>query len=915
MSEYIKKIHNIFSLKNDTNEYSYTILKNGLTVFFIKNDISFVETALLYVNVGANADPDDTLGLAHFLEHMLFMGSKKFPGSSLFQTEITKNNATTNAFTSSMSTQYYFTTSTNFLYLLEIFSNFFIEPLFDIKYVEKEVNAVNSEHNKNISSDGWKTNNISKQFFKDNKHKKFSTGTKKTLLQDNNINKLRDKLINFYKKYYSADKMVLFISMNKNNNYDNKIMSLFELVPNRTFYNQSNIMKFKKYKQSFELIKIQTNNDHFLNLSWILKNDNMYNNTNNIICYILNNIDNGLQKYLENTKYCILSYTYISNVFDKGSIISINIKLSESGIKKWEYIVYYVCAYIIFLSNNIDIFNIYFDEYRRKTLLYTHTLDNINGSDLCLLYADIYDTYKYEFSLLPIYNLLIGDLDKCKVFYHKCLKKMTLQKVKVTLTSPLVSIKPNKTDVHYNTKYEHRKIKIKELQINETFSVPEPNTYIQYQNIEPFNVIKTPYIRVPAKNIYIIQKNTFNTSSIYSIINIICTKHDIDTYICKYLFFSYITKLNEVLITKLQLAQYTFDIYNTNSGFNLVINGHNGKHKICDLFKKYIDLFFTAKHIDMDIYKKVYINFKNDIDNYLHTDSYKMVKHEFIQMVQPNKYTLKTLSKYIDKYAPENISKTFLNDTIKSISNGHISGVFSGSIKQEDIKPIIDTLEQYIVYSNDKQIDTIDIKTIKKIDINNNTHNKDYAIGYGIYIGNQKEVDNWEYEYLLTRILTTYISNNFFDLLRTEKQLGYIVYATTINVNTNDDPHIYIVFVVQSRTNNLYNIVEEYIINKFLATINNITQEEFIVNKKSLQTHLEEKPKNIQEECQYMSDIIQSTPEIFSSNNIDDIITNRMQRKNLLIENLNKLTLDDLNKFANKVHKHPHSVIEIQPKN
>lgn len=35
--------------------------------------------AALNVNVGALEDPKDREGLAHFCEHMLFMGSKKYP--------------------------------------------------------------------------------------------------------------------------------------------------------------------------------------------------------------------------------------------------------------------------------------------------------------------------------------------------------------------------------------------------------------------------------------------------------------------------------------------------------------------------------------------------------------------------------------------------------------------------------------------------------------------------------------------------------------------------------------------------------------------------------------------------------------------------------------------------------------------
>lgn len=40
--------------------------------------------AALCVNVGSFSDPDDLPGLAHFLEHMVFMGSNKYPEENAF---------------------------------------------------------------------------------------------------------------------------------------------------------------------------------------------------------------------------------------------------------------------------------------------------------------------------------------------------------------------------------------------------------------------------------------------------------------------------------------------------------------------------------------------------------------------------------------------------------------------------------------------------------------------------------------------------------------------------------------------------------------------------------------------------------------------------------------------------------------
>ena len=67
---------------NDLKEYQPITLVNGLRVLLIHNEESSQSAAALAVNVGHFQDPYDRQGLAHFLEHMLFLGTKKFPDGS-----------------------------------------------------------------------------------------------------------------------------------------------------------------------------------------------------------------------------------------------------------------------------------------------------------------------------------------------------------------------------------------------------------------------------------------------------------------------------------------------------------------------------------------------------------------------------------------------------------------------------------------------------------------------------------------------------------------------------------------------------------------------------------------------------------------------------------------------------------------
>jgi len=80
----------------------------------------------------------------------------------------------------------------------------------------KEMNAVNSEHSKNIENDGWRDNRLRKILADpDSEFNTFSTGNLDTLNKPN----IRDHLLSFYYKYYSSNIMKLCIVTNTDPEY------------------------------------------------------------------------------------------------------------------------------------------------------------------------------------------------------------------------------------------------------------------------------------------------------------------------------------------------------------------------------------------------------------------------------------------------------------------------------------------------------------------------------------------------------------------------------------------------------------------------------------------------------------------------------------------------------------------------
>lgn len=126
---------------------------------------------------------------------------------------LNKNAGMYNAYTDLLETNYFFSSSNEgYEGGIERFAQFFIKPLFTESCTDRELNAVNSEHEKNINDDMWREFQLSRFLSKkDHPYNKFGTGNLKSLKHEG----IRDDLIKFYNTYYSANLMCLVLESNK----------------------------------------------------------------------------------------------------------------------------------------------------------------------------------------------------------------------------------------------------------------------------------------------------------------------------------------------------------------------------------------------------------------------------------------------------------------------------------------------------------------------------------------------------------------------------------------------------------------------------------------------------------------------------------------------------------------------------
>ena len=197
---------------NDEREYRALTLDNGLRVMLVSDPATDKAAAALDLAAGSNSDPAERPGLTHFLEHMLFLGTARYPEAGEYQEYIASHGGSHNAYTAYENTNYYFDIEKAWLEpALDRFSQFFIAPLFTPDYVDRERNAVHSEYQSNLQDDGRRSYSIFKQVLNpEHPLSRFSVGSLETL-DNGDGESLRRALLEHYETWYSANLMSLAI--------------------------------------------------------------------------------------------------------------------------------------------------------------------------------------------------------------------------------------------------------------------------------------------------------------------------------------------------------------------------------------------------------------------------------------------------------------------------------------------------------------------------------------------------------------------------------------------------------------------------------------------------------------------------------------------------------------------------------
>jgi predicted Zn-dependent peptidase len=184
------------------------VLKNNTKLWLQNRPSDTSVTIVVNFRVGSRDEYKQLIGISHFIEHMMFKGTKTYPTSKILTKKLDSLGAIYNAHTSYDHTQYYIKCVSSVLHeCMEILYEMLFESLMLEEDMKKEKKVVIEEINKyKDSPDSAVFEEAYKLTFQGNELGKDIAGSIEAVK-----NYTKEDVINYYKKYYRPENALVII--------------------------------------------------------------------------------------------------------------------------------------------------------------------------------------------------------------------------------------------------------------------------------------------------------------------------------------------------------------------------------------------------------------------------------------------------------------------------------------------------------------------------------------------------------------------------------------------------------------------------------------------------------------------------------------------------------------------------------
>jgi len=397
-------------------------------------------------------------------------------------------------------------------------------------------------------------------------------------------------------------------------------------------------------------------------------------------------------------------------------------------------------------------------------------------------------------------------------------------------------------------------------------------------NNVPVTIIKTDKFKQVAGRLYFkspVSKSTItNRTMLRNMLMESCKKYDTSEKL-------YIKSLECYDASLYASSSRVGNYHITSFTFSTLIDKYTKEGNLKDVIDLFCEIIFNPLvsnfAFDQDTFDLIYETKKSALEK-IKEDSSSYIERQVLKNLDENKaYTYMSDLKYLNKIT----SKSLYDDYLDMINNSSVSLILAGDIDFDN--PIIDIITSKI--KKNKKFDAKLLIDNDKEKIENKVITEDFLgtqniINYVLYLKNLTDFERNYVAPLYRIILGGGVSSRLFSIIREENKLAYYSFARY----EKDDSLMYIIMGIEKE-----NFDKAYkLTNKIIDEMKNISDEEVLYAKRSYITSYME-----------LQDKITNVIGSYNKLNLFDI-----KDDNELIENINKVTKEDIEKFAYKIYPH-----------
>ncbi len=843
---------------NDDRLYRYLTLPNQLKVLLVSDAATDKSAAALAVYRGSFHEPVDKSGLAHFLEHMLFIQTETYPEIDGFQTFVSANGGASNAYTAADHTNYFFDVRPEaFPEALDRWGHFFIDPVISAEYADREKNAVHSEYQMQIKADNWRGFMAGKQALNpEHPASRFTIGSLDTLAGD-----IQTDLLKFFNEEYSADQMGLVVLSNDTlDELEALVRPIFELVENKdigprpitgAMYEDGQLpgsLQYQSQKQgasvtyTFPLPSTRPHyrtkpQQYFANLIGHEGKGSLYQSLSQ-------------QGWIESLS------TGVSDFDDATSILNIGIELTPSGVDKLPAVHDYVFRYLDMLRNTEPMPWLY-DEQARVTEMGFRFQEKSRPTGFVYQMAPRLNHFPAQDLLVAPYLMESFDADVIKEY----LTYLTPENVMVEFSSPDVTT--DQVEPWFNVPYSIELGPIGRTGTNAGFTLPPRNEFLP-QNLElkPADPDRLALAHeAPGLQLWTDSDVTFGTPRANLNLEIILPeglKSPVERGMAQ-LYRRMVNDSLSELTYPAYLAGLSYGISVPDSGFEVSVGGYNDKQQV--LLAAVLDALVAAE-LNQERFDFLKAALIKDWQNSTKERPYTQVMSALQDTLRTGRWPRDTLAEAL---APITLAD-LKNFQVTLFNQVAIKGMLHGNIAQQDTAALAGLLNDTFTLRNQTahraSARTVSTALIHKVDIDHN----DAAIVIHV-----QDPDDSFASRAKSMLASQILRPEYFRELRTEQQLGYVVSANNQPVVKRSG----ITFIVQSPAKGAGYLEEATVefMDGFVEYFAGMDDAEFAQHKAGVIARLLEAPKNLGAQSQlYWRDLVDDHLTFDSRQQMADLI-------------------------------------------